>query len=718
MPSRDAQFDSRLASIFQAEAAEHVQRMQSCLTQLEGGPQGAVGKPMELLFRAAHSLKGAARAVGHDEVELVCHAAEGLLSGLQRGRLAWSPAIADSLHEVVAGLEKALTPRGAPPGALAALLPRLERLERAEGGEAPALAASATAAAPALPAPAAASAATMPGAEQTVRIGVDRLGRLLYQVEELVGAKLLAGHQVMQLDEAIASAAACRLRSGAAGDVTAAGWQEHEARLRGLRGAAAREQRQLAGAVDALLADVKKTLLLPVGSLRPFLVAAVRELTRSQGKEVDLRIAGDEIEMDRRLLENLREPLVHMVRNAISHGIETPQVRLAAGKPAKGVLEIVIAAKGGGRVEITVADDGAGVDTARLAEAARALQLPVPDEADAAELLPLVFGHGVSTAHQLTRVSGRGIGLAIARETVERMGGTIAIRSVPGQGTTFTIALALSLATYRAVEVRSSGSSFLLPTARVERCVRFAAGDLRMVGSQQVVAVGEHDLPLVSLAGLLGLPASTVAAPRINCVVLAAGERRIAVAVDEIGGEQEVLGKPVDMSVTQSPLVTGAAVLAGGQPVAILNVPELVRSAVREGGRSLAAPIAVLARPRGCSVLVAEDSITSRTLLKNILELAGHRVEVAVDGADALDKLRSGGFDLVVSDVEMPRLDGIALTEAIRRDKALAHLPVVLVTSLASPADRERGAEAGANAYIVKSSFDQGNLLAAIAELV
>lgn len=712
MSKPDALFDRKLAAIFRAEAAEHVQRMQASLAGSDGS---IAAKPLELLFRAAHSLKGAARAVGQDEVETVCHAMEGVLAPVQRGVLAWSPAIVNALHDVVAALDRALQGHS-PPGALASLVPRLEALQAAAATEpdqpAPSPA-KAPAPAPTLAPPAAAAAE----GEQTVRIGVESLGGLLHHVEELVAAKLEAGQHVDRLREVLASFAALRGQSAPAGRQAPRAWQQHEALLRGLQSAAVREQRQLATAIDALLADVKKTLLLPVGSLHPILSAAVRELARSQGKDVDLRIRGDEVEMDRRLLEQLREPLLHLLRNAVGHGLEPPALRTAAGKPARGVLEVAIAARNGGRVEIIVTDDGAGVDTQRLAQAARELQLPVPEGEAAADLLPLVFGAGVSTAPQLTQVSGRGIGLAIVRETVERLGGTITVGSTPGQGTIFTIVLATSLATYRAIEVRAAGRSFLLPTARAEHCLRVAPGELRTVGQQQTISLGEQSLPLVSLSGVLGLPVSAAAAGWIHCVVLATGERRVALAVDEIRGEQEVLGKPIAGGVAVDPVVSGAAVLPSGGAAPILNVSELVRIATREGNRPTSPAFAVMARPRGRAVLLAEDSITSRTLLKNILELAGHRVEVAVDGAEALAKLREGRFDVVVSDVEMPRLDGIGLTQAIRRDAALARLPVVLVTSLSSPADRERGAEAGANAYIVKSSFDQGSLLEAVAEL-
>jgi len=710
MPTSDPQFERRLAAIFQGEAAEHVRRMLASLAELETGRAGApAGKPLELLFRAAHSLKGAARAVGEDEVETVCHATESLLAGLQRGRLGWSPAIADALHAVVAELQRSLASRGANPGALAALVPRLERLALGGGSEtedAPA-AAPAAAAAALPPAPAA-----MPAhADEAVRIPVQRLDGLLYLAEALVAARLQGGDLLAELDEVLATLAALR------GDAVAPGprmLQQLEARLRRLRSRAGSDQRRLAGDVDALLSEVKKTLLLPVASLRPVLVAAVRELARSEGKEVDLRIRGDEVELDRSLLQQLREPLLHLLRNAIGHGLEPPQQRVAAGKPSRGVVEVAIASRGGGRVEITAADDGAGIDTARLAQAAREQGLPVAEGAEAAELLPLVFGQGVSTARQLTSLAGRGIGLAIVRDAVERMGGTVSVASVPGHGTIFTIVLATSLATWRAIKVVAGGRSFLLPTARVERALRLPPEALRTVGAQQTVAVGDEELPLVSLAGVLRLPAPATAAARIPCLLLAAGGRRVALAVDEIRGEQEVLAKPVD-GAARGAIVAGAAVVASGRLAPILNVSELVRTALREGGGAARAP--VTARPRGRKVLVAEDSITSRTLLKNILELAGHEVDVAVDGEDALARLRGGRYDVVVSDVEMPRLDGIALTQAIRRDPALAHLPVVLVTSLASPADRERGAEAGANAYIVKSAFDQGNLVQVVSEL-
>ncbi|WP_332815753.1 hybrid sensor histidine kinase/response regulator [Ramlibacter sp.] len=714
MPSLDPHFDRKLAAIFQAEAVEHVRRMEVCLAQLEqAGGGNEAGQPLEALFRSAHSLKGAARAVGEHLVESVCHAAENLLAGVQRGRLAWSMELADALQDTVAALARVLVERTGPPGAMAELLPRLERLEQDGPLPAPATAAPETpASTPAPPPPAATEA---PHFEPTVRIGVERLARLLYQVEELAAAKAGAAQQLAQLEAALASSDRFRSRWGASHPEAVQDWDQHQSQLRALQAQARQEQRQWAGTVDALLANVKATLLLPIGSMHPFLVATVRELARSQGKEVELRMSGQAVEIDRRLLEELRGPLVHLLRNAIDHGIEPPAQRLAGGKSARGLVELRVLARSGGRVELTVADDGAGIDATRLAQAAKDLDLPLPEEQDPDALLTLVFNSGISTSDQLTRVSGRGLGLSIVRETIERLGGTVSIRSQAGQGTSFVIVLMPSLATYRAVEVEVAGRSLLVPTQRIERCLRLAPDAPRRLGARQVLPLGDADLPLVSLAALLGLPAAADPPERLACLVLVAGHQRLAVTMDAIGGEQEVLGKPIDAAAGRTPMVIGAAVVRPGCLAPILNVPELVRMALT--GTASAEPARIQARRQGRSVLLAEDSITSRTLLKNILELAGHSVEVAVDGAQALEKLRAGRFDVVVSDIEMPRLDGIGLTRAIRRDPAFAHLPVVLVTSLGSPADRERGADAGANAYIVKRGFDQGNLLQAITEL-
>lgn len=715
MATTDAQFDRKLSAIFQAEAAEHVHRMQLCMLEMEAGtPVPAAANVLQILFRATHSLKGAARAVGRADVEAICHAMESPIAALQRGQLTWSQTLGDNLYEAVGAVERRIgSGDEAVTSEFTLLLSRLQALEpdaaepsgRGRGGEpqepAPELA------------PALSDAQHERSREDSVRIPVRHLEQLLQDVEELVAVRL-------GVEQRLRDAAAVRASLGAQRTAAAphgAGFADHERHLAVLRAAGQRDRRDLDGAVDALLTSIKKALLLPAASIGPFLAATVRELARSQGKEVQLRLEGDHVQMDRRLLQELREPLVHLLRNGIAHGIETPEVRAHRGKPGKGELSVTLEPRAGGRVAITVTDDGAGIDTGKLARAARAAGVAVPEVAQRQDLLDLVFGSGVSTAEELTQVAGRGVGLAIVRETVERLGGSVAVHSVLQQGTTFRLVLPLSLATLRVVEVHASGQPYLIPTAQVERCMRYAAPDLTTIGNQLTAPFGEQRVPVVSLAGLLGL-AARPAGENLHCLVLRCGERITAVAVDEVRAEQEVLAKPVDRELTALPLVSGAALVASGATAAILNAAELVRLAAGEARSGAAAVLIAPALPAvRKSVLLAEDSITSRTLLKNILELAGYQVEVASDGVEALEMVQRGQFDVVVSDIEMPNLDGIDLTRAIRAEPALARLPVILVTSLASPADRERGAEAGASAYIVKSSFEQGSLLRAIEEL-
>lgn len=328
----------------------------------------------------------------------------------------------------------------------------------------------------------------------------------------------------------------------------------------------------------------------------------------------------------------------------------------------------------------------------------------------------MIFQSGFSTSQIITDISGRGLGLAIVQEKVERLGGIVAVESRPGAGATFCITLPLMLATFRGVLVRVGEHRFVIPALSVERVIRVAQQDIRTVENRATIPLGGQAVALVSLSDVLELP-GTGMAERVMVIVLNAGHRCVAFHVDEILGEQEVLVKTLGRQLARVRNVTGASVLGNGQVVAVLNVPDLLKSAVKPAApQSLAAKAHVVTEKQ--SILVVEDSITSRMLLKNILESAGYRVATAVDGVEGYTTLKTEKFDLIVSDVEMPRMDGMELTARVRADKQLCDLPVVLVTSLGSSAHRERGIEVGANAYIVKSDFDQSNLLEVIRRLI
>ncbi|HEX9870966.1 MAG TPA: response regulator, partial [Candidatus Tectomicrobia bacterium] len=342
---------------------------------------------------------------------------------------------------------------------------------------------------------------------------------------------------------------------------------------------------------------------------------------------------------------------------------------------------------------------------------------------DEQEALALIFHSGVSTSPLITDISGRGLGLAIAREKAEKLGGGVSLETYPDVGTTFRIVLPLTLTTFRGVLVRAADHLFVLPTTYVQRVLRVNHADIKTVENRETLQLNGQAVSLVRLADVVELARPNAGGPaveRVPVVVLAAAERRMAFAVDAVLDEQEVLVKNLGPQLRRVRNIAGATILGTGQVVPVLNVPDVLKSAVRASAatvRPADAPVVSTEASRK-SVLVVEDSITARMLLKHLLEAAGYQVMTAVDGVDGFTQLRSGAADIVVSDVDMPRMNGFDLTAKIRSDKKLADVPVVLVTALESRSDRERGIEVGANAYIVKSSFDQSNLLEVIRRLV
>jgi two-component system, chemotaxis family, sensor kinase CheA len=489
-----------------------------------------------------------------------------------------------------------------------------------------------------------------------------------------------------------------------------------EGRLAAVSQVAEQEARSLGGMVDHLLDDAKRLLMLPFSTLLAVLPKLVRDLARDQSKQVRLEVRGGEVEIDKRILEELKDPLIHLVRNSIDHGMEKSAERSARGKPPEGLLTVTISQVDGNKVQLVLADDGCGIDAGRVREAAvrhGALSAERAGQLDDRESLSLIFLSGVSTSRLLTEVSGRGLGMAIVREKVERLGGQISVQTQVGQGTSFRLLLPLTMATFRGLVVRAGDQSFIIPTAQVERVVRVRADGIKHAAGQPLIALDGAALSLVRLEHVLQLPVKPTKTPpdTVTAVVLGSGDQRIAYAVTEVMQEQEVLIKGLGPPLARVRNVAGAAVLGSGKPVLILNPADLLASAVQAPAAAVAAAETETPEGREKKVLVAEDSITARMLLKNILESAGYHVTAVVDGTDAWTALKTEPFDLLVSDIQMPRMNGFDLTARIRGDRKLADLPVVLVTALASREDRERGIDVGASAYIVKSSFDQSNLL-------
>lgn len=767
MAGKEEEFRKKLLATFKLEAEDHLQAITSGLLELEQAPAiGRRAQIVETVFREAHSLKGAARAVNDAPIEGVCQSLENVFAALKDGSLAPSAKLLDALHRTTDELGKVLS-SGREQGAaersrMAGLILGLEDAARGAGAEdretgarrpAPELRRERPAGEerPSSPVPQA------PAAD-AIRIPTARLESILREAEEFVSAKLTAAQTSLDLKEMKGSFESWRkewvkvrpiiraLEKGPEKGRKPSGgeksnfhlrkllefleWNENSIKLLGGRltaAAASAEEshRALGRMVDGLLEDMKKVVLLPFSSLFEIVPKLCRDLARDRGKEIDLSIRGGEIEIDRRILEAMKDPLIHLLRNSIDHGIEEPDEREEKQKPRRGGITLANSAKDGSKVELLISDDGCGIDVETIRSSALSLGLIAREEMETLDdeaVLPLIFQSGVSSSAAVTDISGRGLGLAIVREKVDKIGGHITVETRPGLGTTFRILLPVTLATFRGIVIRVADRLFVLPTANVERVLKMAAKDVKTVENRDTILVDEQPTLLLRLADTLELPRrdDNRQPDSLHVVVLGLANRRVGFVVDEVLKEQEVLLKSLGKQLARVRHIAGATVLGSGQVVAVINVSDVMQSAARQGALPVRQADAAVEKEEAekKSILVVEDSVTARALVKNILEAAGYRVATAVDGIDGFTQLRNGRYDIVVSDVDMPRMNGFDLTAKIRADQKLSAVPLVLLTSLESREDRERGIDVGASAYIVKSSFDQSDLLEVIRRLI
>ena len=788
----DEEFLEELRAAFQIEASEHLQSLSSGLLEVEKAPTLAPAALIETICRDAHSLKGAARSVDASAIERLCQALEDVFSAWKYGELRPAANQFDALYAALDLMGDLLeNPQNETSAPISDVVSRVQSVKTALPSNAPLAAETAPkraseivaenevaeeiAAPQIVPETVSEPQVAEPQivapekivADETVRISTRKLDELLLQAEEMLMLKLTANERAAALrtlenslqpwekewrklapalrqtrrrfENHQENSEAPQTANAASVDKLLEFLEWNRAYMQGLQSqldalskASAQDSRIAGSLVNSLLEDTKKLLMLPFSTLFKSFPKLVRDLAHDQKKEVQLVLRGSEIEIDKRILESMKDPLIHLLRNCIDHGIEAPPKRAATGKNSGATLTIDVMRLGSSEVQITVSDDGAGLDAAKIKEVALKKGLASDSELeimDETTLFALIFQSGFSTSSIITKISGRGLGMAIVREKVEKLGGRLSLESQVGHGTEFRIVLPLTLAAFKGILVRAAGQIFVIPTADVERVVRVRQDEIQTVENRETItlkrAPSGHDLvSLVHLADALELSRR---APQhegfLEVIVLGAREERIAFIVNEVLNEQEVLVKTLSEPLVRVRNIAGATVLGSGQAVPILNAADLLKSAQRigapaaSGGQNSISELVSETAP-GKAVLVVEDSITARMLLKNILESSGYRVTTAVDGMEALTTLKTGEFDAVVSDVDMPRLNGFDLTAGIRQDKKWAALPVVLVTARESREDRERGVEVGANAYLVKSNFDQSNLLGVLQRLI
>ncbi|MCF8115628.1 MAG: hybrid sensor histidine kinase/response regulator, partial [Desulfarculaceae bacterium] len=574
----------------------------------------------------------------------------------------------------------------------------------------------------------------------TIRVNVDKLDALMDGMVELLVARMRPAHRLKELSQMRNKLAAWetgwrqmratvnQIRRRETGDpqfMSLVNYlMESERDLRELNDAAGRiargmaaDNRQLVLLTDEMQMGVHRVRMLPLSNLFSLFPRMVRDLARDAGKQVELVVRGQDTEVDRQVLEAMKAPLTHLLRNAVDHGIETPAQRVAAGKPSQGTV-ILSASQRGGMVVLEVSDDGAGIDPDQVRRAVAAGGIAPEGEEDAHEIHQVLFRSGFSTKDQVSQLSGRGVGLDVVKAEVESLQGRVTVDSTHGKGASFTMLLPLTMATTNTLLLKAAGVTVAVPATAVERIHHIPQEKVGSVEGRSVAELGGRAVPLVSLAGVLGLNGDArPAGDSLLVVVMGLAERRCAFMVDALRGIQEVVVKNLGRQLKSVPNVEGAAILGSGEVIMVLNVVDLLALSRQEAALKASAP-ARASQAAASLILVVDDSITTRTLERNILETAGYRVEVASDGEEAWAQVQRGGFDLVVSDVDMPRLDGFGLSERLKGDQRFRDIPVVLVTSLDSEEDKLRGMQSGADAYITKGEFDQGHLLGTIERLI
>jgi two-component system chemotaxis sensor kinase CheA len=650
--------DTDVLALFEQEASDRLGLLGEMLLRLEA--DGSDPELIASLFREAHTLKGAAVVVGLEAIGNSAHNLEEVLADVRAGVLEVNGELLDRLFSMLDDLAS-LAGVSAP-----------QRGDAVDGNG------SSTE----VPGDRAGSAGSPTLRRETARVAVDRLDDLVRLAGEATAAHL-------RLAEVV--------RERLAVDPFSVS-----------------EMRALMRVLSDLQEGTLRARMLPVGAMTTGLRRAVRDAARRTGKVVRCEVRGEDTELDRHVHERLGDALLHLVRNAVDHGIESPGARIGLGKPEEGTV-IVHAMQLGSRVIVTVTDDGAGIDVGAVRRRAAQLGIDSSRMADD-EVHRLLFQPGFSTAAEVTDVSGRGVGLDAVRDSLAALRGRIEVTSTPGGGTRFRISVPITLTLLPGLLVRVGGLRYALPMSNVITILDAATPEVPVEG-RPAVLLNDRSIPVVPLQSVLGTP-GPAAGP---VVVLSGIDRTLAVRVDSLAEQREVLVKSMPGIVPSNDLVVGASAEADGTVLLVLDAEAIVDA----GARTRPVPTAPMhdegttaPAPRRGRILVVDDALTVRELQRTILTRAGYEVIVAVDGRDAFTKLEHERVDLVLTDLEMPELDGLSLCKMIREHPTLANLPIVILTSRGTDEDRRLGLEVGANAYIVKSAFDETALRDVVSSLL
>lgn len=740
-----------MLDLFRAELDMQSQALTNSLLALERDPVAAA--ELEAAMRAAHSLKGAARIVELMPAVQVAHAMEECLVAAQNGRLRLRQGHIDALLKGVDLLALVATDEAAGAAAgprIAAFLHTLEAASTTGEGEAvdgpaptepePALAALVADAAPAAAALTPTPDASPAGADRMIRITSQSMTRLL----GLAGESLIEARRLRPFADSLQRLRRQQVELARALDtVRAALPPEAEdgpaAQALALARATLGESRDYLAArlaeldsIDRRGTDLANRLYAETleSRMRPFedgvrsYSRTVRDLSRALGKQARLAILGGATGIDRDILDQLDAPLGHLLRNAIDHGLETPEERRAAGKQAEGLIRLE-ARHTAGLLQIIIADDGRGIDLDGLRRAVVERHLIAAEAAarlSEAELLEFLFLPGFSMKPTVSDVSGRGVGLDAVQTTVKEVRGRVSVATRAGEGTRFLLELPLTLSVIRTLLVEVDGEPYALPLAGITRTLKLAREAIETLEGRPHFRFGARPVGLITAHELLERGAAASDAAELAVVVIGEGDGAYGLIVDRFLGERELVVRLLDPRLGKIKDISAAALMEDGSPVLIVDMDDLLQSAdklaMAGAFRSLRQSLASTVQSRRKRVLVVDDSLTVRELERKLLDQHGYAVEIAVDGMDGWNAVRSGAFDLVVTDVDMPRMDGIELVTLIKHDPRLNRLPVMIVSYKDREEDRRRGLDAGADYYLTKGSFHDETLIHAVEDLI
>jgi chemotaxis protein histidine kinase CheA len=719
--------DPELVATFRAEVEERLASLSAGLLSLESHPRAR--DQIAALFRDAHTVKGSAKMLGLDSVVGVAHVMEDLLGDLRDGRIRVRRDLIDLLLTACDGIGRGM-PGATEPVDAADLVPVVDALNSARPGADPVEL-------PVLPTAEAEPdeddeqdlvPARTRDASDSVRVAASKV----YDLIDVVGEAALGARRVDQVANVLVDLLAEHarwtksLRLAAATDGLPENVTLALHRLLGIGDQVQGAGGQLRELVEVQLNRVSLVrdgamglAMVPLQRVVAAFPRLVREVAAASGKDVALEIEGDDVELDKQVLDGVADALKHLVINAVDHGCEPPVERVAAGKPATATVRVT-ARTAGGHVVIEVSEDGRGIDEdAVRAKAVERGLLPADSTLSGSALLQVLFTPEFSTAATVTETSGRGVGLDVVKTSVDELGGSIEIRSSAGEGTTFALTLPVTLGVMRCLVARLGTERFAIPVTSVLESIGLADAGLNEVAGVTVITRHGQSLPLLDLGEALAVPGERN--PRAALIVKH-GDRQVAWSVDRLEGETELVIKDLGSFIRRVPGVSGATIAGDGNVICLLDLRDIAERAIGLGGtgltsRRVAAAAPVDTRPKA-RVLVVEDSLGVRELERVILEGAGYQVETAVDGLDGASRLRDNPADIVISDVEMPGMSGFELTRTIRRTKGWEQVPVVIMTSLGNEEDRRMGLEAGASAYLLKGEFDQAQLVETVRRLV